>query len=731
MDPRSRRVAAALLCAALLVAGAGSGTFASAQQDEPVLPGMTRLGVAEADITYRIGASQGGFGARWRVYHEESQPIETNMYARLMKTSEGVHMNLRVKAFVFETEGRKLAILSNDLLGTVQFFHRAIARELADDPGIAWDDLLIVGTHTESGPSNGTLSPLLSAYADFFDEEFARHVLEQAVRAVRAAADNLEPVRFAAGSTEVDAAGNFVYNSTEPPLVDRGLDLLRFDRLDGTTKGLLVAYPGHFTIAGVANPLISSDGPGYVERFLERRISAEQDEDVLVGYLPGTVGDSGVRGTSEENIYQSTEGRARILSDAAAEVFASLEPRDDFVVDSAARRFPPPPGHEVPNFPLLGYAPIPFMVSHSLHAQVFRVGDAIFAGVPGEPVTELGHGLRERIAQLGFEHPIPLSHANDWTGYIYTDEQYDEQEGRSDQGAYGRDQGWYLVDKLVDLARSLVDPSFAVADFERSLLMTSDDTLNESAAWAVLTATPVTGELRDAAVLPNVVLECGGLADADDVNRFDRTGFTWRGGNNGADFPRVELQRQDGDGWQAVLDAEGFDLKLWMKVYRVQPFDPIMPGEPGCNELLDHTYSVELEPAFDFPAGTYRFVASGVFRRAPTVDEGYTATSAPFRVRAGTIDATLSVDDGDVIVELAYPSDGEGWRWRPHRTLGGTAEVEVDGVHAGTATFDPSRGALVLEGAGVTPGQTVTVQADAAFDPWGNALGQTVSVVAD
>jgi hypothetical protein len=199
-------------------------------------------------------------------------------------------------------------------------------------------------------------------------------------------------------------------------------------------------------------------------------------------------------------------------------------------------------------------------------------------------------------------------------------------------------------------------------------------------------------------------------------------------------MPRVELQRLTGSqpdadtSWTTVLDDEGFELHLWMKLYRVQPANPIVPGGPGCNELLDQIYSVMFEPNYEFPTGAYRFVSTGVFRTAPKTDEAYRAVSDPFTVGHGTLDATVSVAGGDVEVELVYPVDPEGVRFRPRDTIGGTAEVSINGSPAGTATFDPARGALVLEGANPAPGDTVTVTS--ASDPSGNALRAPVSTTA-
>jgi neutral ceramidase len=666
-------------------------------------PGTILAGVAVADITWHPGAGQTGFGERWRPYHTDEQGVETNMYARLMKPSEGVHMRLRAKAMVLDDGDRKIAIVSGDLLGTIQIFHYGVAELIAEDPGIAWEDLMMVGTHTESGPSNGSISPLISAYADFFDEEFFRYVVEQVVAAIREADANKEPVRFAVGTID---GGDMIETYVRDNLslyLDDDLGVARFDRMDGSTMAVFLTYAGHFVLGGNESRLFSPDGPGYWERMTERALAARPEQNgqpVTALYLTGPTGDSDVRGVGEENLYAEGELKALKLLDPTLELFEQLVPDEGFVIDSKAERVAPPEDHQVPNFPLLGGAPIPFFVSHRMHIQAVRIGDLLLGGVPGEPVMALGKDLKDEVKELGLEHPFMLSHANDWTGYIFTPEQYDAQQGRANQGAYGRNQGVFIVGRLVNLVKAMLGHTDLEPAPSEGPLQLVDQPYYETVTTLLNASGPVTGTVRDLAIVPNIVLTCEGLAQPNDVSRFGETRFTWRGGNNAVDTPFVELQRQDGSEWTTVATDDGYELQTWLDIYKARPGDHYLPGTtPGCNELIDQKWSAAFEPAFDFPTGTYRLRASGFFRSGPGTDEAYESVSDPFIVSAAELQIQdLQVDGDEVSFVVAYPRSADQWRYRPRFASTGSGMIHVDGAPFGAATFDEGSGRYVLSG---------------------------------
>lgn len=670
-----------------------SGLVAGPVVAQPTETGVVRAGVAVEDITWHPGAGQTGFGERWRPYHAGEQGVEANMYARLMKPSEGVHMRLRAKAIVIDDGNEKVAIVSGDLLGTIQIFHYGVAELIKDDPGISWDNLMMVGTHTESGPSNGSISPLITAYADVFDEEFFRYVVERVVAAIRRADASMEPVSFDVGTID---GGDMIetYVSDNASLyLDDDLGVARFDRADGSTLAAFLTYAGHFVLGGNESRLFSSDGPGYWERMTERALAArpeQKGQPVTALYLTGPTGDSDVRGVGQKNLYAEGELKALRLMTPTLELFEQLQPEAEFEVASRAERVAPPEDHQVPNFGLLAGAPIPFMVSHRIHVQAVRIGDLLLGGVPGEPVMALGKSLKDRVSALGFEHPFMLSHANDWTGYIFTPEQYDKQQGRSNQGAYGRNQGVFIVDRLVNLVKGMLGHTDLEPAPKYGPLQEVDGPYYETVSTILNTTGPVTGSVRDAIVVPNVVRSCDGLSQPHDVSRFGETRFTWRGGNNAIDTPAVKLQRLDGSEWSTVATDDGYELQTWLNVFKVRPAAPYLPGTtPGCNELVDQQWSAAFEPAYDFPTGTYRFAATGYFRAAPGGNDAYESVSNAFKVGVAQVQITnVERDGGMVSFTAAYPQSAAQWRYRPAAASTGSAVISVDGSPVATATFN-------------------------------------------
>lgn len=660
-------------------------------------PGVVRAGVAVEDITWHVGAGQTGFGERWRPYHAENQGVEANMYARLMKPSEGVHMRLRAKAMVIDDGTKKIAIVSSDLLGTIQIFHYGVSELIKDDPGISWDNLMMVGTHTESGPSNGSISPLITAYADVFDEEFFRYVVEKVALAIRRADAALEPVQFAVGTIDGGEMIETYVNDNVSLYLDDDLGVARFDRMDGSTMAAFLTYAGHFVLGGNDSLLLSPDGPGYWERMTEAALAARPDQNgrpVVAMYLTGPTGDSDVRGVGQKNLYAEGELKALRLLDPTLELFESLEPTGGFPIDSRAERVSPPADHQVPNFGLLAGAPIPFMVTHRLHVQAVRIGDLLLGGVPGEPVMALGKMLKDEVKNLGLSQPFMLSHANDWTGYIFTPEQYAAGQGRSDQGAYGPNQGVFIVGRLVNLVKGMLGRTDLEEAPAYGPLQIVDEPYYDTVAKILNGTGPFTKEIRDAAIVPNVVMTCDGLEQPSSISRFGEARFAWRGGNNAVDMPVVELQIQQGSEWNTVATDAGYELQTWLDVYKARPTDPYLPGvTPGCNELVDQQWSARFEPTYAWPSGAYRFRATGLFRSAARSNDAYESISQSFRVG----DAVLSIEDAeragdDVQFAVAYPQSASQWRYRPARATTGSATLSQGGVEIGTAVFDAVTG---------------------------------------
>src|SRR5947209_2665283 len=143
-----------------------------------------------------------------------------------------------------------------------------------------------------------------------------------------------------------------------------------------------------------------------------------------------------------------------------------------------------------------------------------------------------------------------------------------------------------------------------------------------------------------AATLPN-----DGGVDAEmvlpkDIRRFDATTFTWDGGNNYTDNPYVTVEHKVGSAWVTFADQSG-EIPTIVKYPASDPsglvtyraggqvwkwtasFEAFVARFP----LVDpqgHTYTAT-------PAGTYRFVLHGAWRKG-NADTPYTRISNAFRV---------------------------------------------------------------------------------------------------
>ena len=56
--------------------------------------------------------------------------------------------------------------------------------------------------------------------------------------------------------------------------------------------------------------------------------------------------------------------------------------------------------------------------------QVLRIGDTVLAGLPGEPICEVGMATQKQVAAAGFKNVLTIGLANDYVGYIVNEKEY-------------------------------------------------------------------------------------------------------------------------------------------------------------------------------------------------------------------------------------------------------------------------------------------------------------------
>jgi hypothetical protein len=298
---------------------------------------------------------------------------------------------------------------------------------------------------------------------------------------------------------------------------------------------------------------------------------------------------------------------------------------------------------------------------------------------PDDPALIKGnftHDDDAESARLGWSLTVPIGMTNDYNGYIASYREYQRGDHyRKALTGWGPHSMDYLATRLVTLGRLLRDPSHELPrDQEAELALQpkvqADMAANDlrasmlgAAAAAVIPAyeaqLPDDGEPR-------------ALEQPADVERFAASFFTWSGGSNYTDDPRVVVERRVGERWLPEADMTG-ELPVTLEFPQGTDVPSFLTGG---HEWRWTAHFEAFASEFDTgrgrqatPAGDYRFVVRGQRRAAGQVVP-YVLVSDTFRVRPWT---GITVDD------LRVDADGRpSFRTGPRssRTLGElTAEI--------------------------------------------------------
>jgi hypothetical protein len=260
---------------------------------------------------------------------------------------------------------------------------------------------------------------------------------------------------------------------------------------------------------------------------------------------------------------------------------------------------------------------------------------------PADPRAIRGNYSRDELpAGLGYRLTVPIGMGNDYNGYIASYREYQRGDHyRKALTGWGPHSSDYMASRLVTLGGLLKTADYVppVDQRQEEILQPKTDAdlrINDARA-------SVLGQIGDtsiAAYEDAVLRDDGGEAEIveqpQDIRRFSAAFFTFNGGNNFVDNPRVRVQRRVGGRWMAYADQSG----------EVQTTLEFPQGEEVAS-YLSGSYRWEWTAHFEAfispfdtgerpratPVGRYRFVVDG--RRQEGGDQvPYHLTSRVFRV---------------------------------------------------------------------------------------------------
>ncbi|MBR6794354.1 MAG: hypothetical protein IKM48_08390 [Clostridia bacterium] len=412
---------------------------------------MLQAGFARMDVTPPLGVSLKGY---YRI-----------------RICDGVLDPLEINAVAFEEDGKKAVLLSIDNVGIKQTVCDEIRDKIAAATGCAREGIYLACTHTHLGPGVGTIMGLGGSVTPQ-DDEYGPWFIQRAVDTAVMAMDDLAPVTSArythANVPDVSFVRRYQMKDgsirTNPgwqnPEIDHALGtpdelatLLIFNRED-KPEIAITHFQTHPDVIG--GNKVSADWCGFVRRTYERMIPNSR-----CIFFTGAQGDTNhvdVRLTKEEGrgyprakymgekiamslianiplakpmknthlayrqkniVAYANKGKPEELEEAIRidKIYKETHDKDQAV---AAANLDVKSMHATTvvakacRIVELMDAPD----SRELYLTAIAIGDAVFAGIPGEPFTDIGRAIKD---QSSYAVTLPTCNTNGKEGYYPTD----------------------------------------------------------------------------------------------------------------------------------------------------------------------------------------------------------------------------------------------------------------------------------------------------------------------
>lgn len=373
----------------------------------------------QGEVPLEVGAARVEIAppAEWKVRLGGNRRL--TVLEAVGKRPESVH----VRSIAIRQGERRLILSSIDVLVIHRALsERALERIRAHIP-LASDEFFPVATHTHNGPGGYWSGFLPQQVLGPYREEVLDYLAEQIARSAVLAWEGLRPARLLVDSV---AAGSPVVNSIRSgDLRNAELVLVRFEGVSEPFTIDLLNYSAHPTSGLDGDSRLSGDYPGVLSSMVE-------GERHLVAFTPGTIGDQRPKRWFDDPGRPRVENQAQLLHDKgwrrlAPEPAAPWPPLQSFEFDI---RLPPIQLRLLRLGPLGawrlrdGLAGL-LLPDHleTARIQIARIGPVLILGAPCDLATSVGLPILEAAKRRGFI-PFFTSMAEDWIGYVLTEQEY-------------------------------------------------------------------------------------------------------------------------------------------------------------------------------------------------------------------------------------------------------------------------------------------------------------------
>jgi len=384
---------------------------------------VTMLIASPAPASNSVGLKAGA--AKIDITPEE--PVNMSGYAGRKALSTGVHDPLSARAVAFEANGKRLVLISTDIIGFYEDVGNVMRKAIQDECNLQPSELFLCGIHTHAAPT-----PTLNRERGHANNvEYTEALKPKLIEVARKALANMEPVKLGVGVGSCPVGGNRrelrVTDKGESSIVlgrnpygttDKEVLVVKVAKADGAPLAVLFDYATHGTSLGTANLTISGDVPGLAEQFVEKILGSGVVAPIFVG-ASGNI-DPWFRvlpkineepGWIPEPVLLGT-----FLGEEVVTVYRAI--RQTNSVDKIATSFVT---LQLPAKPPEAGATEKKRDSVPLNVTVARIGDIAFVGLGAEVCTEIGLAIK---AGSPCERTFVITHCNGAASYLPTKEMY-------------------------------------------------------------------------------------------------------------------------------------------------------------------------------------------------------------------------------------------------------------------------------------------------------------------
>lgn len=374
--------------------------------------GTLKAGVAMKDITPTAPVSMAGYAGR-------------------KDLSQGVHDPLGARAIAFEADGKRLILISTDLIGVRGEVAENVRKAVVDSCKLEPSDLFLTSIHTHGGPALATDTQ--RGHAN--NVEYTKKLEPQLIELAKEAVAKLAPVQVGVGIGSSPVGVNrreVVMGKDGKPMITLGrnpagardpdVQVLKISTPGtGDLLAVVFAYATHSTSLGQGNLQITGDIHGMAEQFIEKHYGrgvvapafagASGNIDPWVRVLPKFDTDNG---WIPEPVLMST-----MLAEEVVRVSDRIRNASTTGTIKTAMRTITLPAKQRERNPEAGAAP----ATVSLTLTAARLGDVAFLGMGAEVFNEIGRAIK---AASPFQHTFVITHCNGGSGYLPIRPAYDE-----------------------------------------------------------------------------------------------------------------------------------------------------------------------------------------------------------------------------------------------------------------------------------------------------------------